>query len=252
MTLRDLRSALAAAARSFTLAAALAAALAGCSSVPPAPPAPPPPPEESVKPGINKDFLDPALDIAKYEQRVEVESREVFAQRERVVALLGLRPGMAVADIGAGTGLYTLLFAPLVGPKGRVFAVDIAKNFVDHLRAEAAAAQLPQIEPVLCTERSVELPPASVDLAFVCDTYHHFEFPRSTLASLRTALRPGGELVILDFIREPGVSSEWILGHVRASEAVVRQEIEAAGFEFVRREETPYLRENYVLRFRRP
>ncbi len=224
------------------------AALAGCGSAPPAPP----PPETSVKPGINKDFLDPALDIAKFEKRFEVESREVFAHRERIVALLGLQPGLAVADIGAGTGVYTLLFAPQVGPSGRVFAVDIAKNFVDHLRAEAAAAQLPQIEPVLCTERSVELPAQSVDLAFVCDTYHHFEYPQATLASIRDALRPGGELVILDFIREPGVSSEWILGHVRASEAVVRQEIEAAGFEFVRREETPYLRENYVLRFRRP
>jgi hypothetical protein len=65
------------------------------------------------------------------------------------------------------------------------------------------------------------------------------------------ALRPGGELVILDFIREPGVSREWILEHVRAGEAVVTQEVTAAGFELVRREATPYLRENYVLRFRR-
>ncbi len=225
-----------------TILAALA--LTGCGAAPEAA-------EASVKPGINKDFLDPSLDVAKYEQRFEGESREVFVHRGRIAALLQLRPGMAVADVGAGTGLYSLLFAPKVGPEGRVFAVDIAPKFVEHIRAAAAARQLPQVEAVLCTERSVELPPASVDLVFVCDTYHHFEYPQATLATIRSALRPGGELVILDFIREPGVSREWILEHVRAGEAVVRQEIEAAGFTFVRREETPFLHENYVLRFRR-
>jgi predicted methyltransferase len=86
---------------------------------------------------------------------------------------------------------------------------------------------------------------------FVCDTYHHFEFPQATLASIHRALRPGGELVILDFVREVGVSRDWILEHVRAGEAVVTQEVVAAGFTLVRREATPFLRENYVLRFRR-
>lgn len=227
------------------LTAFVAIALAGCGAAPETA-------EASVKPGINQDFLDPSLDVAKYEQRFEGESREVFVHRGRVAALLQLRPGMAVADVGAGTGLFSLLFAPKVGPEGRVFAVDIAPKFVEHIRAAATARQLPQVEAVLCTERSVELPPASVDLVFICDTYHHFEYPQATLATIRSALRPGGELVILDFIREPGISREWILGHVRAGEAVVRQEIEAAGFTFVRREETPFLRENYVLRFARP
>ncbi|MBK7878202.1 MAG: methyltransferase domain-containing protein [Planctomycetes bacterium] len=221
------------------------AALAACGSTPPAV-------EPSVKPGINKDFLDPALQVAKYEQRFEVESREVYAQRERVLAQLELRPGMAVADVGAGTGLYTLLFAPRVGDSGSVYAVDIAPNFVAHVEAAAKERGFANVRPVLCTERSVELPPSCVDLVFVCDTYHHFEYPQSTLASIHTALRPGGELIVLDFVREPGQSSEWILGHVRAGEAVVRQEIEAAGFTFVRREDTPFLSENYVLRFRRP
>ena len=207
--------------------------------------------ETSVKPGINEDFLDPELDVAKFEQRFEGESREVFVHRARIAALLQLRPGMAVADVGAGTGLYTLLFAPKVGAEGRVYGVDIAPNFVEHIRRAAAERDLPQVEARLCSERSVELPAASVDLVFVCDTYHHFEYPMATLASIHAALRPGGELVVLDFVREPGVSREWILDHVRAGEAVVRQEIEAAGFTFVRREATPFLQENYVLRFRR-
>lgn len=230
--------------------------LSACGAAPEQPPPVPPPPAPeataSVKPGINTDFLDPALDVAKYEQRFEGESREIFVQRGRIASLLALRPGMAVADIGAGTGLFTLLFAPKVGTEGRVYGVDIAPKFVEHITRAAAERQLPQVEARLCSERSVDLPANSVDLVFVCDTYHHFEYPPPTLASIQKALRAGGELVVLDFIREPGSSRPWILDHVRAGEAVVRQEIEAAGFRFVRREETPFLRENYVLRFRKP
>jgi ubiquinone/menaquinone biosynthesis C-methylase UbiE len=233
--------------------------LLGCQAAPESPSpspiapstAPPAAGTTSVKPGINQDFLDPSLDVAKYEQRFEGESREVFAHRARIAALLQLRPGMAVADVGAGTGLYTLMFAPKVGTQGRVYGVDIAPKFVEHITKAATERQLPQVTAVLCSERSVELPAASVDLVFVCDTYHHFEFPQATLASIHRTLRPGGELVILDFVREPGVSRDWILEHVRAGEAVVTQEVVAAGFELVRREATPFLRENYVLRFRR-
>ena len=236
--------------------ALVALSLSGCGAAPPAVNQAPAPaatdaPLTSVKPGINQDFLDPTLDVGKYEQRFEGESREVFAHRARIAALLQLRPGMAVADVGAGTGLYTMLFAPKVGAQGRVYGVDIAPKFIEHIRATAAARELPQVQAQLGGERSIELPPACVDLVFVCDTYHHFEYPQPTLASIHSALRPGGELVILDFIREPGVSREWILDHVRAGEAVVRQEVEAAGFRFVRREQTPFLRENYVLRFRK-
>jgi SAM-dependent methyltransferase len=242
--------------RSTLVLALVTLSLSGCGAAPRAVDQAPAPaatdaPLTSVKPGINQDFLDPALDIGKYEQRFEGESREVFAQRARIASLLQLQPGMAVADVGAGTGLYTMLFAPKVGSEGRVYGVDIAPKFIEHIRTTAATRELPQVQAQLCSERSVELPPACVDLVFVCDTYHHFEYPQPTLASIHSALRPGGELVILDFIREPGISREWILDHVRAGEAVVRQEVEAAGFRFVRREETPFLRENYVLRFRK-
>lgn len=212
---------------------------------------PPPPAEASVKPGINKDFLDPALDVAKYEQRFEGESREIFAQRARIAGLLDLKTGMDVADVGAGTGLYTFMFAPKVAP-GTVYAVDIAPRFIDHITDAAAEKHLTNVKTVLCSERSAEMPAASVDLIFVCDTYHHFEFPHETLASLHEALRPGGELVVVDFIREEGVSSPWILGHVRAGLDVVRQEIESAGFVFERREPVPFLKENYLIRFKRP
>lgn len=208
-------------------------------------------PEESVKPGINEDFLAADLDVGKFEQRFETESREVFAHRAKIAGLLGLRPGMRVADVGAGTGLFVWMFASKVGDTGKVYAVDIAEGFVHHIGGQAALRKVTNVVAVQCKEKSVELPAASVDLVFACDTYHHFEYPRNTLASIHAALAPGGELVVVDFIRIPGVSREWTLNHVRAGQEVVTAEIEAAGFAKVRDEDASFLKENYVMRFRK-
>lgn len=209
-------------------------------------------PEASVKPGINQDFLDPALDVTKYEERFEVESREIFARRAQIAALVDVREGIRIADVGAGTGLFTLMFATKAATTGTVYAVDIAPKFVEHCESLAKSRGLQNVRGVVCTERSVELPPASIDVAFVCDTYHHFEYPRSTLASIHAALRPGGELIVVDFIRIEGTSRAWVLDHVRAGQDVVSKEIEAAGFRKVRDEATPFLRENWATRFVRP
>jgi predicted methyltransferase len=86
-----------------------------------------------------------------------------------------------------------------------------------------------------------------VDLVFLCDTYHHFEFPFKTMASIHKALRPGGRLVLVDFHRIPGKSREWVLGHVRAGQEVFVKEIVTSGFKVVG-EET-FLKENYLVRF---
>lgn len=106
--------------------------------------------------------------------------------------------------------------------------------------------------PILCGQDDVRLPPASIDAAFICDTYHHFEFPATSLASIYRALKPGGQVVVVDFERVPGVSSDWTLDHVRAGKEVFRAEIEAAGFEFAEEVEVEGLAENYFLRFRKP
>lgn len=206
-------------------------------------------PETSTKPGINAEFLKPGVNLTQWVERFEREGREIYDHRHAIVRAAELRPGMVVADIGAGTGLFTPLLAEAVGPRGQVYAVDIVPEFLKHIAARAAAAGHRNVRPVLCTERSVELPSNSIDLAFLCDTYHHFEYPRSTLASLRRALRPGGALVLVEFRRIPGQSSDWVMNHVRAGQDVFTQEIEAAGF--VRVKEVDLLKENYLLRFRK-
>ena len=205
--------------------------------------------ERSVKPGINDPFKNP--DVKDFQGKFEGESREVFAQRGKIVAGCKLKPGMAVADVGAGTGLFTRLFAKEVGPDGQVYAVDIAPKFLEHVKATSRQAGLRNVTPVLCNQDSVDLPPNAVDLAFVCDTYHHFEFPQRTLASLYRAIRPGGRLVVIDFVRIPGKSSDWVLGHVRAGQEVVEKEIAAAGFEKAG-EVKDLLTENYLIEFTRP
>src|SRR5262249_32106027 len=108
------------------------------------------------------------------------------------------------------------------------------------------------VEVRLTKERSVELPQFSIDAAFVCDTYHHFEYPQHVLFSLFHALKPTGKLYIVDFERIPGVSRPWVLEHVRADKKTVIKEIESAGFTFEQELPIEGLKENYVLRFGRP
>lgn len=203
--------------------------------------------DKSVKPGINDNFKAP--DVGQFVERFEREGREVYDNRSKIVELAGAKPGMSIADIGAGTGLFTRLFAQQAGSEGRVFAVDISQEFLDHVKSSCDADKLTNVIPVLCDQTSTKLQPNSVDLVFVCDTYHHFEFPHKTLESIRQALRQDGQLCIIDFERIEGKSSEFIMGHVRAGREVFQAEIEKAGFELVK--EHSLLKENYFLIFRK-
>jgi len=205
--------------------------------------------EPSVKPGINTEYLKPDLNVSNWVERFEKEGREIYDSRQEIVAAAKIRPGTVVADIGSGTGLFTPMLSTAVGPRGTVYSVDIVPNFLKLIEERSAKDGLSNVRTVLCTERSVELPPASIDSAFICDVYHHFEYPRHSLASLHRALRPGGEIFLIDFKRVPGVSSDWILNHVRAGQELVTAEFEAAGFKKV--EEIALLKDNYTLRFRK-
>lgn len=212
-----------------------------------------PPPEQNVVPeGINDRFKDPELDVDEWLDRFEVESREVYAARTAVMAACEITPGERVADVGAGTGFYSRLFARRTGAAGWVFSVDIAPRFLQHIAARATADGLQNLTPVLGTDVSTRLPPESVDLVFICDTYHHFEQPTQTMASIYRALKPGGRLVVIDFERIPGVSREFILGHVRAGKETFKKEIEASGFRFRDELDLEGLEENYLLRFVKP
>ena len=205
--------------------------------------------EKSVKPGINDSFRDP--DVKEFVGRFETESREVYTRRQEIVAACQLKPGQTVADIGAGTGLFTRLFSEAVGNEGRVIAVDIAQKFLDHICTTSREAGRQNIDTLLCTADSTNLPPDSVDVAFICDTYHHFEFPHKTMASLYRALKPGGKVILVDFKRIEGQSTDWVISHVRAGQEIFEAEVVQAGFRKIHEEEK-LLKENYFVVFEKP
>lgn len=206
-------------------------------------------PSASVRPGINDNYRDANLE--EWLSRFEVESREVFHERERIVERMRLRRGEVVADVGSGTGAFVEPISRRVGPTGQVLAVDIVPTFIEHIRERSVEHHLANVTAVLAVDRSATLPPASVDAVFICDTYHHFEYPGDMLASIHRGLGPRGRLYIVDFERIPGVSREWIMNHVRLSREQVIEEVEHAGFKLVRHHDTPFLAENYLIEFRR-
>ncbi|MFT6181283.1 MAG: ubiquinone/menaquinone biosynthesis C-methylase UbiE [Akkermansiaceae bacterium] len=207
--------------------------------------------EASVKPGINKGFLDPELKVDDWLKRFEVESRETYHERHKVVKACGIKKGMKIADIGAGTGLYTRLFSKETGPEGWVYAIDISGPFLKHIVARAQQENQQNISAILSPENATPLPPNSLDMAFLCDTYHHFEYPKGTMDSLVRALKKGGTLVVIDFERIEGKSREWLMGHVRAGKEVFRKEIEGAGLTLIEEIKIEGFKENYFLRFRK-
>jgi ubiquinone/menaquinone biosynthesis C-methylase UbiE len=132
-----------------------------------------------------------------------------------------------------------------------VYAVDIAPEFLAHIAAEAKKRGHSQVRTVRGTQTSANLSDATIDLAFLCDVYHHLEKPDKTLESIHRALKPDGRLVVVDFDKVPGKSQEFVLKHVRAGKSVFAAEIQAAGFVPDPPAQVPALKENFFLRFRK-
>jgi ubiquinone/menaquinone biosynthesis C-methylase UbiE len=202
--------------------------------------------EKNVAPGINDSFQDP--DVDRYIKLFEGESRSIFSHRHEIVQTLGLKPGMAVGDIGSGTGFFSMLFSDEVGASGKVYAVDIAKNFIDHIEKISQENEKTNIKGVVCDQHSVKRPENSIDVAFICDVYHHFEYPLDSLKSIHSALKPGGTMIIVDFRRIEGVSRKWTLNHVRCGIGTVIDEVQVSGFDFVEKIDLG-MEDQYVLKF---
>jgi precorrin-6B methylase 2 len=154
---------------------------------------------------------------------LEREEREKEERGDLLLRELALKPGQDVADIGAGTGYYSRRMAPLVGPRGTVYAVDVQPEMLKLLEEGARRAGLANIKPVRGSETRVNLADASIDLAILVDVYHELEYPQEVTASLVRALRPGGRLVLVEYRAEdPRVP---IKALHKMSEAQVRKEL---------------------------
>jgi len=163
---------------------------------------------------------------------LERSEREEEERTDLLVTALGLRPGMVVADIGAGTGYLTRRMAPAIMPGGKALAVDVQPEMVSMLEAMVRRTGLTQIQPVLGAEDDARLPEASVDLAIMVDVYHELAYPYEMLASITRALKPGGRLVFVEYRAEdPTVPIKAV--H-KMSEAQVKREAAVHPLEWVR------------------
>jgi SAM-dependent methyltransferase len=170
-----------------------------------------------------------AYEAAAWLDRPERESEE---QPSTAIKALGIRPGMVVADVGAGSGYYTVRLAKAVGPGGRVYATDIQPEMIVHLQRRLEAERIENVDLVQSTETNPRLPDQSFDLVLMVDVYHEMSRPQDVLRHLRSALKPDGRLVLIEFRKE----SAWvpIREEHKMSVKEARMELEAEGYRFDR------------------
>ena len=173
--------------------------------------------------------------------------REEEERTDLLLENLPIAADSRVADIGAGSGYFTLPMARMA-PDGIVYAVDIQQEMLDITARRAKSAGIENIELVLGTGQDPKLPPDSIDLALFVDAYHEFEWPREVMLAVYESLTPGGQIVLIEYRAEdPDVP---ILRLHKMSEKQVRRELSALGFEFV--ENLDILPQQHFLVFRKP
>lgn len=148
--------------------------------------------------------------------------REKEENPKKLLEALKLKPGMAVADIGAGSGYYTFRMADAVGEKGKVYAVEIQQEMLDIIAKKAKAKKVGNVELVLGKEADPKLPAESMDLILMVDVYHEFEFPYEMTEAMVKALKPGGRLAFVEFrLEDPEVPIKLV--HKMSEKQVIRE-----------------------------
>lgn len=181
---------------------------------------------------------------ASWLDRFQREREEAPGQALRII---GVKAGSTVADVGAGSGYFTLRMAKMVGPGGRVYANDLQQGMLDIIRGKIETMRLDNVTLVLGTQDDPRLPPASLDLALMVDVYHELQAPQAMLQKLHAALKPQGRLVLLEYREEdPDVP---ILPLHKMSVRVAKVEVEHEGFRLAKvNEDLPW---QHILIFER-
>jgi cyclopropane fatty-acyl-phospholipid synthase-like methyltransferase len=164
-------------------------------------------------------------DPARFAKSFDDPQRDAWQMPDRVIAALALKSNVSVADIGAGTGYFSMRLAKTV-PDGAVYAVDIEPNMVAHLKTRAATEKLANVTPVLASAASPNLP-KPVDLILVVDTYHHIGKRPDYFRALRSSLTPGGRIAIIDFRKE---APDGPPAHFRFTPDQIKKEMADAGY----------------------
>ncbi|WP_447973236.1 class I SAM-dependent methyltransferase [Nitrospira sp. Kam-Ns4a] len=187
-------------------------------------------------------------DLQQYLRDLDSPSRDEYQKPAQVIEALGLKPGMAVVDLGAGSGYFTRRFAEVVGTEGTIYAVDVEREMLAYV--ERSLPQRParaKVELILASPEDPKLPPASTDLIFLCNVYHHLEERTTYFTRLMPALRPGGRVAIIDFYHdERSGNVGFPRRHLVARETVI-EEMARAGYRLAR--EHRFLPRQYFLEF---
>jgi ubiquinone/menaquinone biosynthesis C-methylase UbiE len=154
--------------------------------------------------------------------------RDLEEDPDLAMRLIRVQRGSSVADLGAGSGYFTIRLARAVGNNGKVYAVDIQPGMLELLQRAVDRARLTNVIPVLGAEDDPRLPAESLDLVLMVDVYHELASPQTTLAHIKRALKPGGRLVLLEYRAEdPDVP---IRPEHKMTKAQVKLEVEHEGF----------------------
>jgi SAM-dependent methyltransferase len=137
--------------------------------------------------------------LAERVERFERAERDQWLKPDEVIKTLGLRDGLVVADIGAGSGYFARRFARVVGPKGKVYAVDISADVIGYLKERAAKENLSNLETIVSREDDPLLPAHAVDLAFFSDTTHHIANRVPFFKKVKEALKSDGRMAVIDY-----------------------------------------------------
>lgn len=183
-------------------------------------------------------------DVERWVPVFEDPEREAWQKPDEVVRRLELKPRDTVADIGAGTGYFTRRFAAAVGPQGLALGLEVATGMVAYMEKDAKRLGLRQYQARVVPPDDPQLASGSVDLAFICDTYHHIENRVGYLKNLAPALKSGGRVVIVDFYDRPLPVGP---RHGKLSEDRVKEEFEHAGYRLTRSHD--FLPYQYFLEF---
>jgi ubiquinone/menaquinone biosynthesis C-methylase UbiE len=196
------------------------------------------PAAETGSPGAAASAKREPANVMSWEKAdwLEREGRAENEKPELVIQAMDLKPGMTVAEIGAGTGFFSRRIAKVVGPAGKVYAEDIQPQMLDLLKQRTAKEEVQNVIPVLGTETDPKLPAHSVDRVLLVDVYHEFQKPEPMLAAIRDCLAPGGTVILVEYRLEGETAAHINIKH-RMSVEQVLSEWTAAGFTLVRRSE---------------
>ena len=159
---------------------------------------------------------------------LERGEREAEEAPSRALRLLKVAPGEVVADVGAGSGYFTERLAGLVGPTGRVYATDIQQGMLDLLAERVGRAKLENVTLILSDPADPKLPPNAIDMVLMVDVYHELGQPQAVLGHIRTALKPSGRLVLIEYKGEdPSIP---IIPSHKMTVAQAKLEVEHEGF----------------------